>query len=71
LVVKPILSKKFNSRERKVTLGLKTSFLLNDVINNINDEYELRQFVENENEIVNEGENEIVNKSENENILEQ
>jgi len=39
---------------KKVTLGLKTSFSPNDVINNVNDEYDLRQFVENKNEIVNE-----------------
>lgn len=55
---------------KKVSLGLKMSFLPNDIINNVNDENDLLQFVENENEnemdvlIENENEKNLVNLSE-------
>ncbi|XP_022177881.1 KRAB-A domain-containing protein 2-like [Myzus persicae] len=47
---------------KKVSLGLKMSFLPNDIINNVNDENDLLQFVENENE----NEMDVLNGNENE-----
>jgi hypothetical protein len=37
--------------EKNVSRGLKVLFLPNDIINNVNDENDLLEFVENENEM--------------------